>query len=68
MVVGGLRGLHTFLITRGRCMDSESYLAPLIDEYGPTRVWQVGIKTLGYPPSWAHSLPEVLKVQAALIS
>ena len=27
-------------------------LYPLLEEHGVSRVWSVGLATLGYPPTW----------------
>ena len=41
-------------------------LGPLVSEYGPDAVWDIGMRVLGYPVGWVHRSDEVLKVSRAL--
>jgi len=41
-------------------------LAPLAERYGAATVWQVGIETLGYPPSWLIGPKALTRIAEAL--
>jgi hypothetical protein len=38
----------------------------LIDRFGADKVWEEGINTLGYPPSWIVGPEHALEIQEAL--
>ena len=42
------------------------HLQGLIDRFGADEVWEQGIKTLGYPPSWMVGPEHALEIQDAL--
>lgn len=41
-------------------------LIPLVRQYGPGRVWTVGLRRLGYPPTWITSGLEFLTLRETL--
>lgn len=41
-------------------------LEPLIEHHGIEAVVKVGLRVLGFPPSWSHCTSEILKIQDAL--
>lgn len=38
----------------------------LIESYGFARVWEAGLRVLGFPPTWIHATNEAEAVLAAL--
>lgn len=44
----------------------DSPLRVLADEFGPVRVWKVGMEVFGYPPTWEPSVTDLLRLQTAL--
>jgi hypothetical protein len=47
-------------------MDSTTELRRLVDRFGHHKVWSVGLKVLGFPPTWEPSLVEVLSLSKEL--
>lgn len=41
-------------------------LRPLLDEFSAERIWKVGLEVLGFPPTWAPSINDLMKVKEAL--
>lgn len=41
-------------------------LRPLTKKHGERAVWQAGLLSLGYPPTWAHTFKEVRRVADAI--
>lgn len=38
----------------------------LVQAHGADVVWQSGLQTLGYPPTWIHSTNEALRVAGSI--
>lgn len=47
-------------------VESTDDLRLLIELFGWNRVWNVGTKFLGYPPTWEPSLIEILRLKKEL--
>jgi len=47
-------------------LQDAKHLQGLIEKYGAKEVWQTGIDTLGYPPSWDVGVTHAMKIQDAL--
>lgn len=41
-------------------------LRHLVQSYGVSRVWDVGLRVLGFPPIWVHATAEAELVLTAL--
>lgn len=39
---------------------------PLVRQFGPAKVWAVGLATLRYPPTWIETGSELAILRAAL--
>lgn len=37
-------------------------LGPLVDQYGPERVWIAGLRVLGFPPTLNPSAADAVKI------
>lgn len=47
-------------------VESTPELQKLVEKHGWSRVWSVGERVLGYPPTWEISLIELLQLKEAL--
>jgi hypothetical protein len=41
-------------------------MVPLVEAYGAKRVWDIGTRELGFPPTWCESYSQMKKVEARL--
>lgn len=48
-------------------LESDQQFARLIDQFGRERVFEIGLATLGFPPTWMPSGYEVMQVGEQLI-
>lgn len=47
-------------------MEWPGLVRPLVERYGPERVWTVGLTVLGFPPTWVGGFVNIRRLEAAL--